>query len=164
MASVLCSEDLSLVSTPGEAKNFDNPIYQSLKPVCEFWPKGTLPDGYFEPVSSDKPVLLLSGEFDPITPPKYGWEASATLSNSEHVLVPGVGHAASLRGCVPEIMRDFVETIEPKQLSTSCVMNLDRPPFFTSFAGAVTSVNPGEQVANEHSSNSAAEEMTEDTL
>jgi pimeloyl-ACP methyl ester carboxylesterase len=164
MASVLCSEDLSLVSTPTEAKNFDNPIYQSLKPVCEFWPKGTLPDGYFEPVSSDKPALLLSGEFDPITPPKYGWEASATLSNSEHVVVPGVGHAASLRGCVPEIMRDFVETIEPKQLSTSCVMNLDRPPFFTSFAGAVTSVNPGEQVANKNSSNSAAEEMTEDTL
>ena len=138
MASVLCSEDLSLVSAPGQAKYFDNPMYRSLKPVCEFWPTGTIPTGYFEPVSSDKPVLLLSGKFDPITPPKYGWQAAATLSNSEHVVVPGVGHAASLRGCVPEIMRDFIETIEPKLIETSCVMNLDRPPFFTNFAGAVT--------------------------
>jgi pimeloyl-ACP methyl ester carboxylesterase len=138
MASVLCSEDLSLVSAPGQAKHFDNPMFRSLKPVCEFWPTRGIPLDYFEPVSSDKPVLLLSGKFDPITPPKYGWQAAATLSNSEHVVVPGVGHAASLRGCVPEIMRDFIETIEPSKIDTSCVMNLDRPPFFTTFAGALS--------------------------
>ena len=38
---------------------------------CGVWPHGEVPDGFHEPVVSDLPVLLMSGERDPVTPPHY---------------------------------------------------------------------------------------------
>jgi pimeloyl-ACP methyl ester carboxylesterase len=136
MASVLCAEDMRHVSEPNDTEDFDNAIFHMLAPTCEYWPQGSIPENYFEPVSSDVPVLLLSGIFDPVTPPKYGWDAAATLSNSEHIVVPGVGHGTSLQGCVPYILEEFFDSANPKGLNAGCVSDLSRPPFFTSFAGA----------------------------
>ena len=136
MASVLCSEDMRRVSQPKNSADFDNAIYSSLEPTCRFWPIGEIPESYFEPVTSDVPVLLLSGILDPVTPPKYGWEAARTLSNSEHIVVPGVGHGTSLQGCIPKLLHEFFNNPDPGSLNASCVSDLSRPPFFTSFAGA----------------------------
>lgn len=135
MASVLCSEDFRNVNSANDAPDFDNPVYAAVKPVCEFWPTGEVPADYFEPVQSDVPVLLASGKLDPITPPVYGIEAAATLTNSQHVIVPGTGHVTSLQGCMPRVMREFLDDPEPRLLNASCVSDLKRPPFFTSFAG-----------------------------
>ncbi len=77
--------------------------------VCAAWPKGTLPPGYADPVRSDVPVLLLSGELDPVTPPRHAEAAKATLSRSVHLVVPGVGHGASYLGCMPRLIAEFVE-------------------------------------------------------
>ena len=137
MASVLCSEDMTLISEPNHTDDFDNAIFQMLKPVCKFWPKGDIPPSYFDAVVSDVPVLLTSGELDPITPPKYGTEAALTLSNSRHLIVAGVGHAASVNGCLPKLMNTFLEDIDPTNLDASCANKLKRLPFFTSFAGAL---------------------------
>ncbi|MDP6026219.1 MAG: alpha/beta hydrolase [Pseudomonadales bacterium] len=145
MASVLCSEDMRRVSQPGHSEDFDNAIYALLEPVCEFWPMGEIPEDYFEPVVSDVPVLLLSGKLDPVTPPKYGWEASATLSNSEHIVVPGVGHGTMLQGCVPDLLEDFIINRSAKTAKLGCVSDLSRPPFFTSFAGPTALDSEGDQ-------------------
>jgi pimeloyl-ACP methyl ester carboxylesterase len=45
-----------------------------------------------EPVVSDVPTLILSGEFDPITPPLWARLAAETLSNSYYYEFPGLGH------------------------------------------------------------------------
>ncbi len=136
MASVLCAEDMRRVSQPNDTDDFENVIFSSLSSICEYWPKGNIPDNYFDPVTSDVPILLLSGKFDPVTPPKYAWNAAETLSNHEHIVVPGVGHGTSLQGCVPDILEAFFESANPKGLNIGCVSDLSRPPFFTSFAGA----------------------------
>lgn len=135
MASVLCAEDMTLVSSPNHSADFDNQIYTMLEPICEFWPRGQIPHNYFEPVASDKPTLLLSGKLDPITPPRYGWEAAATLNNSEHIIVAGVGHGVMTQGCVPDILADFFDNPDPRQVKTACTANLVRRDFFTSLAG-----------------------------
>ena len=135
-ASVLCSEDMNLVTSAGDADTwFDNEIYRQLQPICEFWPRGTVPEGYFAPVTSNIPVLLTSGKLDPITPPAYAIEAMATLPNSEHIIVPGVGHGAVFDGCVPDIVAEFFETADPGSLDIACASDLKRPPFFTRFTG-----------------------------
>ena len=135
-ASVLCSEDMNLVTSALDDDTwFENEIYRQLQPVCEFWPKGTVSEGYFAPVSSDKPVLLTSGKLDPITPPAYAIEAMATLPNSEHVIVPGVGHGAVFDGCMPDVVAEFFDTADPKGLDVACASDLKRPPFFTRFTG-----------------------------
>ena len=137
MVSVLCAEDMKLVHSPNNAADFDNPLYNMVAAACEFWPAGSVPEDYFNPVTSKVPVLLTSGTLDPITPPSYGWEAAATLSNSEHLVVPGVGHGSVVAGCMPGIVGDFIDNPVPGEVKASCIMNLHRPPFFTSYAGAV---------------------------
>ncbi len=141
MASVLCTEDMTRIDSAGNSRDFDNAIYEALGPICEFWPRGSVSEEYFEPVVSDIPILLTSGTLDPVTPPKYGWEASLTLSNSEHIVIPGVGHSVITAGCMPDIVYDFINHPEPTKITGSCGVDLKRPAFFTSLAGPL---GPGE--------------------
>ena len=45
-----------------------------------------------EPTVSDVPTLLISGEFDPITPPEYADEVIGGLSNGQQTTINAVGH------------------------------------------------------------------------
>lgn len=138
MASVLCSEDMTFVSGPRNNEGyFDNALYDVLTRVCEFWPTRPVDESYSEPVTSDVPALLVSGRLDPVTPPDYAVEAGETLSESRHIVVPGVGHGASVYGCMPDVLRDFIEDPLTDALDETCVDGLERPPFFTSYAGPV---------------------------
>lgn len=140
MASVFCAEDMShSVSVAEGGQYFSNSMNELMIEVCQFWPTAEVGPEYFEAVVSDVPVLLLSGELDPVTPPKYAEQAAQTLRNSRHIIVPGVGHNAGFTGCVPDIMVEFVEHLAPRDLAPGCIGSIHRPPFFTSTAG------PGQQ-------------------
>jgi pimeloyl-ACP methyl ester carboxylesterase len=106
-----------------------------LKAQCESWPAAHLPDAYFEPVVSDVPSLLLSGNLDPVTPPSWGELVAQDLHQSRHVVVPGAGHGTTPLGCIPDLLADFLTHLSPSQLDTSCVERIQRPPFFTSLQG-----------------------------
>ncbi|HJN51522.1 MAG: alpha/beta hydrolase [Pseudomonadales bacterium] len=142
MNSVLCSEDMSVVgrqipTTEGESSMFGMTIVRDLRSICEFWPKGTIPDSYFEPVASDIPVLLTSGELDPVTPPVWGEEAAATLSRSKHIVVAGVGHGTLSYGCMQDLVAQFIDQPNPQEVVSDCLEKIHRPPFFYSTAGPV---------------------------
>ncbi len=78
--------------------------------VCEEWDSGQAVPLENEAVSSDLPVLLMSGEFDPITPPAWGLHAAETLENGTFIEYPGVGHGASLvPGCPQDMMIAFLD-------------------------------------------------------
>lgn len=47
-----------------------------------------------EAVASDIPTLLLSGSFDPITPPEYADAVAVNLSNSTHLTFPMLSHGS----------------------------------------------------------------------
>lgn len=141
--SVVCSEDAPLMSDEAlshETKGTwlgETGVRNMLKP-CDFWPRGELPKGYREPVKSDVPVLLLSGELDPVTPPSWAEDAKRTLTHSLHVVLPGVGHGTSSVGCARALMADFVARGSVEGLDAGkCGAGLKRPPFFTSFSGPV---------------------------
>jgi acetyl esterase/lipase len=87
-------------------------------------------------VVSDKPVLLLSGEFDPITPPAYAERVAAEgLRNSVHVVGRGQGHGLIAVGCVPRILRAFIESPVPPDLDASCLEDEPPTPFFLTLLG-----------------------------
>lgn len=138
--SVVCAEDLPQVGS-GEREDavagtfLGGAMYDAVVEACASWPGGELPPGYADPVSSGAPVLVLSGDLDPATPPSWGEAAAESLSNGTHVVVPGIGHGTWNRGCVPRMMADFIEAGSAASLDTSCVERLHRPPFFVSFAG-----------------------------
>jgi hypothetical protein len=58
-------------------------------------------------VRSDIPTLVLSGDFDPVTPPSYGDHAAATLTNRFVFTLPDAGHGASITPCGLELMQAF---------------------------------------------------------
>jgi pimeloyl-ACP methyl ester carboxylesterase len=62
------------------------------------------------PVASDIPVLIFSGEYDPITPPAWGMDAARTLSHSSFVSFPGSGHGLFFgrNACAVEIAAGFI--------------------------------------------------------
>jgi pimeloyl-ACP methyl ester carboxylesterase len=74
-----------------------------------------------EAVSSDRPVLLLSGEFDPITPPSWAQLAAMTLSASTVVELPVHSHASTAGdGCARDLMIAFLQ--QPRHdLDLTCV-------------------------------------------
>jgi pimeloyl-ACP methyl ester carboxylesterase len=140
MLSVLCAEDLSRWEEGDlEAHTKDTflgkTILKNFRDACSVWPTGKAAPGFGEPVRSDKPVLLLSGELDPVTPPAWAEEAKKTLPRSAHFVLPGIGHGATAVGCVPRLIADFLEKPDPAALDGSCVARSKRPPFFVTFAG-----------------------------
>ena len=90
---------------------------------------------YHEPVSTDHPTLVLSGDLDPVTPPRWGESVAEHLPNARHIVVPGVGHGATPNGCVPKLIAQFIDAASAAQLDAECVQSLDRPLFFTSYTG-----------------------------
>lgn len=80
--------------------------------VCESWAVPKRPASEVAAVVSDVPALILAGEFDPDTPPRWGHSASQTLSRSLVVTVRGGSHVPTLRwggdGCAMEIAASFV--------------------------------------------------------
>ncbi len=99
---------------------------------CKGWPVGALPKDFRSDVESKVPVLIVTGENDPATPPASARAASSRLSNAKVIIVPQGGH--SLEGligtdCVKAIIRHFLETANVPSLDDSCVAGMHRPPF-----------------------------------
>lgn len=136
--SVVCTEDV-----PFFAGEQDDPsgtylgssIVDALLAVCSVWPRGRLDEDFKEPVTSDRPILLLSGEADPITPPDYGFEVLSDLSNARHLVGPGQGHGQVSVGCVPRLLRAFLENPSPEDLDADCLQQEHSSPFFLDFNG-----------------------------
>ena len=138
--SVLCAEDApratpELIAEHTKGTFFGAEDAHALQEVCKFWPRGQVTPRYYEPVHSATPVLLLSGELDPVTPPSRAEEARVGLSRSVAVVAPGSGHMIALSGCVPKLVAKFLEQGNADGLPVDCVKGLSRPPFFVSFAG-----------------------------
>lgn len=139
-AAVLCTEDVPFYAQDTEARRAAE-SYLGGKPVqaliksCAAWPRGVMQPDFKRPVVSDKPVLLISGEDDPITPPANAAHAAKTLSGSLSLVVPGQGHGNAMRGCVPRLMAQFVAAASPKDLDTHCVSAIRAFPFFINFNG-----------------------------
>jgi hypothetical protein len=82
------------------------------------------------PVVSDVPALLLSGAFDPITPPRFAEVAAETLSRSYTFTFPNGGHGALASGaCQDQIIADFLK--DPTVAPDSACIAASAPIFYT---------------------------------
>ena len=70
-----------------------DPEHRHLAPaLCDRWNDRPTDPIESEAVVSDIPTLLLSGQFDPTTPPRWADLAAETLSNSYSFVIPMAGH------------------------------------------------------------------------
>jgi len=139
--SVVCAEDEPLFAGAVDRKALEataiGPLMQdAMKALCEVWPRGPVDADFAKPLGSRVPALLLSGEFDPATPPGYGAIAAKGFANGLHLVVPGQGHGQSSLPCVQKILRQFIDAGATRDLDTSCVARIRPAPFFLSFSGS----------------------------
>lgn len=137
--SVVCTEDVPFL----DAENADGwaegtfvgkGFADDILSACEVWPKGEVPTGFRDPVHSQIPTLLFSGDLDPVTPPRWAEEAKKTLPNSAHVTVPATGHGTLSDACVRKLIEAFLDKGAIAGLELTC-SERSRPPFFINFAG-----------------------------
>jgi len=135
--SVGCSEDWP--SWPQDIDNSDTLLGDSMvelyASICEWWPAGNVPTDFHAPFDSEVPVLILSGELDPVTPPAYGDEAAVQFSNSLHLIGRGLGHTVTSHPCFSGIIDEFFDSASIESLDTECLSTLDHAPFFVDLLG-----------------------------
>ena len=139
--SVTCAEDLPWIK-PGDGERMAENTFlgdyrlRQQREACALWPRATIESDYSQPIRSDVPVLILTGEWDPVTPPSNGEAAARALKNSLHIVVPHGGHGlGGLEGldCIDRINMEFIERGTTKGIDTSCVQNIRRKGFAMKF-------------------------------
>jgi len=135
--SVTCAEDLPWIK-PGEGERMAANTFlgdyrlRQQREACALWPRGEIERDYGEPVRADVPVLILTGQWDPVTPPSNGDAVAKTLPNSLHIVVPhgahGFGGLANI-DCIVNIVSEFVERGTTKGIDTGCVKTIRRRGF-----------------------------------
>ncbi len=112
---VTCTEDVPFISnkevdslTTGTFMG-DYRVEQQIA-ACNNWTKGTVPHDYFMPLQSTIPTLVVSGYFDPVTPPSMAKQIVKTLPNSFLITIPTMSHVfegLSNPECFDKIVVDF---------------------------------------------------------
>ena len=143
--SVTCAEDLPWIKAGEGERNGENTFLgdyrlRQQREACALWARGEIPKDYAAPTRSNLPVLILTGEWDPVTPPIYGETAARYLPNSLHIIVPSGGHGfGGLEGldCISKLTVDFINKGSVKGLDTSCVKGIRRKGFLLKLAQPV---------------------------
>lgn len=134
--SVMCAEDYPWF--PQREPNdylMGELMTRAVEIQCGIWPRGSVPEGFHDPVSAEVPVLLLSGELDPVTPPEYGDAVAAHFPRAMHLVAPGQGHIVSTRGCMGELVSQFIIAADFTALDTACMSEMQATPYFISLTG-----------------------------
>ncbi len=136
--SVQCGEEVSFddrdtltnatTKFPKLASAFDMANYYD---ICQDWNVPQRPAIEKKAVTSAVPTLVLAGEYDPITPPGWGYLASQTLKHSYYLQFPGVGHGVSIGDTCPyRVTQSFLKdpSIRP---DIGCMSFMGDPVFIT---------------------------------
>lgn len=136
--SVMCGEDApDLVIDPEDRRRLlGTGLVELMQAQCAVWPHKARPADFRTPLTGTLPVLILSGEFDPVTPPRYGDMVAKHLPNSRHIIAKGAGHNVLPVGCMPKLFARFLETADAKNLDASCMDKLTYASMFTGFYGS----------------------------
>ncbi len=133
-ASILCAEDAPFFGDeppPKDAVFDDERPY--IRALCAQWPHANVPQPRMKATTT--PALLLSGELDPITPPRHARRIEKQFADHAHIVIPGLGHSILARGCVEDIVADFVNAGTAKDLDSSCTKKIGPFPPFADLMG-----------------------------
>lgn len=134
--AVTCSEDLPFIDVEKERALAAGTIIGSFRidqqiSACRNWPRGRINPGFHTPVDSNKPILLLAGQFDPATPSSNSEKIISRMPNGKLVIVPNRSHTMyeDWNTCLEEVTTNFLENADARTIDTACVSRLKLPNF-----------------------------------
>ena len=133
--SVLCAEDTPFVTEDAIKRDLAGTFYgvgraRIYAQVCAEWPRGDVPVSFNAPLKTDVPVLMLSGELDPVTPPDISTPLLNNLPNGRQIILRNATHNSY--DCGERLVREFIERGTAQELDASCAEQIKRAPFVTS--------------------------------
>jgi pimeloyl-ACP methyl ester carboxylesterase len=139
--TIMCTEDLPFVDPASvdreaiEASYMGSFQLETLDAICASWPAGPIDPDFKVPLATDIPFLLLSGDADPITPPRYAEMAAVDLTSAAHLVGKHQGHGQLVVGCMDRLVADFVASADPASIDATCMERSFVMPFFVGFSG-----------------------------
>jgi pimeloyl-ACP methyl ester carboxylesterase len=139
--SIICAEDADFAPSDAVLEGV-RPYFaagaagelQTYLDACKIWQVDQLPPEIDEAVNSDVPTLLLSGHYDPITPPLFAAVAAGSLQNGYSYVNPTGSHGVAFNdSCMDDIIRQFVELPE-KEPDAACLAEIVPAEFIQSNA------------------------------
>jgi pimeloyl-ACP methyl ester carboxylesterase len=133
--SVICAEDVPFATDALVASEMKNTMYGSgrvatMRAACADWPKAVTPAAFNLPVKADVPVLMISGEADPATPPWLAAEALKLLPNGRQLVIPNGTHLTQ-DDCIYRLIGQFIDEGSAKKLDPACLNSIKWMPFIT---------------------------------
>lgn len=135
--SVVCSEDGERIASSRDDAGtvLGHVLTDAMAAQCRVWPRGATPADFRKPLSTPTPTLVLEGEYDPVTPPRYGREVAKALPRGRLFVLRGQGHNVIGVGCMPRLFAQFVDTADAGALDGSCLDTLAYAAPFTGYNG-----------------------------
>lgn len=142
--SVNCQEEFAFSDREAVAANSERDAdlidyfadWETTFDSCDVWDVGVADEVEKDAVISDIPTLILAGEYDPITPIRWGLQIENNLEQDTFVPFPSVGHGVTTSDpCGAEIALQFIN--EPALTPEMSCTELVPPPAFQLPAGQV---------------------------
>jgi pimeloyl-ACP methyl ester carboxylesterase len=135
--SVTCAEDVAFIreeEIPAAVEGTFLGDFRIRRQIaaCKEWPAAKLGPEFLQPVVSDVPVLALSGDRDPTTPPENGEQVVRHLKRGRLVVVPHHAHGvvgADGSACVVGVIEQFIDAGSAEHLDTGCIERMRPVPF-----------------------------------
>jgi pimeloyl-ACP methyl ester carboxylesterase len=107
--SVFCAEDVPFatdreIAAATTGTFLGRYLFDEYRAACRGWPRAPLAADARTPVVSPRPTLLLSGAFDPVTPPAFGDRVARSLSMSLKIVSPLDAHGAAFGCAMPAVL------------------------------------------------------------
>lgn len=135
--AVVCAEDVPFMTERPHPKDaaFDDER-PSMRKACGIIAPVAAP---FRPTRITPPTLLLSGEFDPITPPHHARRAEPLFAQQRHLVARQQGHNVLPRGCMSDVVADTLAAVERGEpldsVDVECLERLQAFPAFVDGMG-----------------------------
>jgi len=131
--SITCSEDVPFLSESDIAANTQDTALgdyriRQQQAACQKWPRATLPEGYRNPVHSDIPTLIVTGDQDGGSPLWFTDRIAPGFTNHVTVVMRGQGHT-EWNDCVAGLFEKLVRGGTVKGLDGNSCPAVKVPPF-----------------------------------
>jgi hypothetical protein len=143
--SVVCSEDAPRIRADSVAAATDGTflgdvLVRNLLRTCESWPRGEGDASDVAPLRAAVPVLVISGDADPVAPPRWAESTLRALPHSAHLVLRNTGHVPSLPPCAARAVAALIARASVEGIAPECP---GAPPSFVATAAATVADSTG---------------------